>query len=256
MRWMSPGSPMSQKRTCQNQNSRLSHNTTKTFSKLQQANGDSVLSKARVFRNFKAFSEGRESIEDESRSGRPSVLKNVENVVRLRDLVHSDLNRFLASKNIPVAPESLYSPDLSPRDLFLFSKLKIHVKGHHFGTQENIQTIVTDQLKAIPTYGFHQCYEEWKKRLQRCVPSDGSYFEGDNVEFVGVGPSENHDMTGHIMADSTLWLTVGRRHSRVHVCFQGALVLMEREKCQRQLIRVYYFLSLINRSDFVSGTPL
>ncbi|GFW20059.1 hypothetical protein TNCV_867651 [Trichonephila clavipes] len=29
---------------------------------------------------------------------------------------------------------------------------------------------------------FHQCYEEWKKRLQRCVASEGSYFEGDNVE--------------------------------------------------------------------------
>ncbi|GFX68568.1 hypothetical protein TNCV_1799811 [Trichonephila clavipes] len=29
---------------------------------------------------------------------------------------------------------------------------------------------------------FHQCYEEWKKRLQRCVASEGSYFEGDKVE--------------------------------------------------------------------------
>ncbi|GFT55890.1 hypothetical protein TNCV_1699671 [Trichonephila clavipes] len=29
---------------------------------------------------------------------------------------------------------------------------------------------------------FHQCCEEWKKRLQRCVASEGSYFEGDNAE--------------------------------------------------------------------------
>ncbi|GFW35362.1 hypothetical protein TNCV_2611611 [Trichonephila clavipes] len=41
---------------------------------------------------------------------------------------------------------------------------------------------VTDQLKAIPISEFHQCYDEWKKRLQRCVASEGSYFEGDNVE--------------------------------------------------------------------------
>ncbi|GFT86528.1 putative transposase [Trichonephila clavipes] len=47
---------------------------------------------------------------------------------------------------------------------------------------ENIQTAVTDQLKAIPKSEFHQCYDEWKKRLQRCVASEGSYFEGDNVE--------------------------------------------------------------------------
>ncbi|GFU60244.1 putative transposase [Trichonephila clavipes] len=92
------------------------------------------------------------------------------------------VNRFLASKNIPVAPQPPYSPDLSPCDFFLFLKLKNHLKGHHFGTLENIQTAVTDQLKAFPISEFHQCYEEWKKRLQRCVASKGSYFEGDNVE--------------------------------------------------------------------------
>ncbi|GFX85258.1 putative transposase [Trichonephila clavipes] len=88
-----------------------------------------------------------------------------------QDLVSISVNRFLASKNIPVAPQPTYSPDLSPCDFFLFPKLINHIKGHHFGTLENIQTAVTDQLKAIPISQFHQCYEEWKKRLQRCVAS-------------------------------------------------------------------------------------
>ncbi|PRD27291.1 UNVERIFIED_CONTAM: hypothetical protein NCL1_35751 [Trichonephila clavipes] len=69
---------------------RLEHNATETFAKLQQVYGDSVLSRAHVFRGFKAFSEGRQSIEDEPRSGRPSVSKTAENVVRVRDLVRSD----------------------------------------------------------------------------------------------------------------------------------------------------------------------
>ncbi|GFW95889.1 putative mariner transposase [Trichonephila clavipes] len=175
---------------------RLGHNATETFAKLQQAYGDSVLSRAQVFQWLKAFSEGRESIEDEPRSERASVSKTAENVVRVRDLVRSDrrltcqngseksfsVNRFFASKNIPVAPQPSYSPDLSPCDFSLFPKLKNHLKRHHFGTLENIQTAVTDQLKAIPISEFHQCYEEWKKRLQRCVASKGSYFEGDNVK--------------------------------------------------------------------------
>ncbi|GFU85095.1 protein GVQW3 [Trichonephila clavipes] len=69
---------------------RLGHNTTETFAKLQQTYGDSVLLRALVFRWFKAFSEGRVSIEDEPRSGRPSVSKTTENVVRVRDFVCSD----------------------------------------------------------------------------------------------------------------------------------------------------------------------
>ncbi|GFX11260.1 putative transposase [Trichonephila clavipes] len=83
---------------------------------------------------------------------------------------------------VRVSPQPPYSPDLSPCDGFLFPKLKNLLKGHHFGTLENIQTAVTDQLKAIPISEFHQCYEEWKKRLQCCVASEGSYFEGDNVK--------------------------------------------------------------------------
>ncbi|GFV29412.1 HTH_48 domain-containing protein [Trichonephila clavipes] len=51
---------------------RLGHNATETFATLQQAHGDSALSRA--FRWFKAFSEARQSIE-EPRSGRPSVSK-------------------------------------------------------------------------------------------------------------------------------------------------------------------------------------
>ncbi|PRD28166.1 UNVERIFIED_CONTAM: hypothetical protein NCL1_33238 [Trichonephila clavipes] len=53
---------------------RLVHNATETFTELQQSYGD----------------KGRESVEDESRSGKHSVSKTAENVVRVRDLVRSD----------------------------------------------------------------------------------------------------------------------------------------------------------------------
>ncbi|GFU68090.1 uncharacterized protein TNCV_1708041 [Trichonephila clavipes] len=152
---------------------RLGHNATGIFAKLQQAYGDSVLSRAQDFRWFKAFSNGTESIEDEPRSGRPSVSKTADNVIRVRDLVRLD-------RRFPPP----YSLDWSPCDFFLLPKLKNHLKGHHSGTLESIQTAVTDQPKAVLISELHQCYEEWKKRLQRCVVSEGIYFEGDNVEFL------------------------------------------------------------------------
>ncbi|CAK9816700.1 Protein GVQW3 [Anthophora quadrimaculata] len=146
---------------------RLGHKATETFAKLQQAYGDNVLSRAQVFRWFKAFSEGRESIEDEPRSRRPSSSRTDKNVNRMWNLLCSDrrltvrmigeelnlthtinnwvlhydnapchttisINQFLASKNIPVAPQLPYSRDLSPCDFFFFPRLKNHFKGRHF----------------------------------------------------------------------------------------------------------------------------
>jgi len=50
-----------------------------------------------------------------------------------------------------------YSPDLSPCDFFLFPQLKNHLKGRHFGTLDNIQKRVTDELKGIPAEAFQYC---------------------------------------------------------------------------------------------------
>ena len=88
----------------------------------------------------------------------------------------------LAKKGIPVVPQPPYSPDLSPCDFFLFPKLNFHLKGRHFGTVENIEKAVTDQLKAIPVSDYQRCYEKWEQRLRRCVASQGNYFEGDKLD--------------------------------------------------------------------------
>ena len=71
-----------------------------------------------------------------------------------------------------------YSTDLSPCDFFLFPRLKNHLKGRHFGTLDNIQKSVTDEMKGIPAEAFQYCYEQWKQHLRRCVAAQGNYFEG------------------------------------------------------------------------------
>jgi transposase len=91
------------------------------------------------------------------------------------------LKEFLTKKGIPVVPQPSYSPDLSLCD-FLFSKLKFHLKGRHFGTVDSIQKVMTDQLRALPQEYFQHFYQQWEQRLKRCVASQGNYFEGDNVD--------------------------------------------------------------------------
>ena len=69
---------------------RFGHSAKETFSKLQQAYGDDVLSRAQVFRWFKAFSEESESIENKPRNGSPSSSKTNENVDHIQNLLRSD----------------------------------------------------------------------------------------------------------------------------------------------------------------------
>ena len=51
------------------------------------------------------------------------------------------IREFLAKKNIPTLQHLPYSPDLAPCDFYLFAKLKLKLKGHHFGTIEDIQEL-------------------------------------------------------------------------------------------------------------------
>ena len=69
----------------------------------------------------------------------------------------------------------------APCDFYLFSKLKSKLKYHHFGTMENTQKVVTDELHTLTENDFRYCYDQWGKRWNHCVTSQGSYFEGDNL---------------------------------------------------------------------------
>jgi transposase len=76
------------------------------------------------------------------------------------------IREFLAKKNMPVLPHPPYSPHLALCDIYLFPKLKSKLKAHHFGTMENIQKIVTDELNTLMENDFQYCYDQWKKTLE------------------------------------------------------------------------------------------
>jgi len=91
------------------------------------------------------------------------------------------VREFLAQHNITTLPHPPYSPDLAPCDFFLFPKLNPHLKGHHFGTIENLQAAATRALNSISSEDFFHCYEEWQQRWNRCIRTQGAYFEGDKL---------------------------------------------------------------------------
>jgi len=56
-----------------------------------------------------------------------------------------------------------------------------HLKGHHFGTAENVQAAATRALNNISSEDFLHCYEEWHQHWNSCIRSQGGYFEGDKL---------------------------------------------------------------------------
>jgi len=64
------------------------------------------------------------------------------------------ITEFLAENCFLVVSQPTYSPDLSSCDFFLFPQLKKHLKDCDFGTLDNIQKSVTDELKGIPAEAF------------------------------------------------------------------------------------------------------
>ena len=59
------------------------------------------------------------------------------------------VQHFLASKNMVVIPHPPYSPDLAPCNFFLFPKMKLHLKGRHFDTIEDIQAKSQKVLQTL-----------------------------------------------------------------------------------------------------------
>ena len=60
--------------------------------------------------------------------------------------------------------------------------VKRPLRGHRFDTIEEIQAEPKKALKAIPEIEFNKCFDDWKKRWNKCIISGGDYFEGDEID--------------------------------------------------------------------------
>lgn len=95
--------------------------------------------------------------------------------IKINNVLHHDsvpchtaipIVMFSTSKNIPVIPRCPYSPNLSPRDFFLFPRLKNrkHSKGYNQPTEEYYSI-------WIPAL------EDWKRHLRCSVVSECNNIE-------------------------------------------------------------------------------
>jgi len=71
---------------------------TETYQLLQQAYGEDAMGRTHVFDWFRLFKEGRTSVENDPRSGRPSTSRNEQMIAKVRTIVRN--NRRLTVREI------------------------------------------------------------------------------------------------------------------------------------------------------------
>jgi hypothetical protein len=61
-------------------------------------------------------------------------------------------------------------------------QMKTKLKGGRFDTVEEIQAETQTVRNTLTKKDFQDAFQKWQKRLDRCVHSQGDYFEGDGAE--------------------------------------------------------------------------
>lgn len=85
--------------------------------------------------------------------------------------------KYLTEKNITVIEHPPYSPDLAMCDFWLFFKLKKHLRGRKFFTEEQIEEEILNFFNSIEKDEWRSAFDLWKMRLQKCIDAGGEYFE-------------------------------------------------------------------------------
>ena len=78
----------------------------------------------------------------------------------------------------PHAPPSLVTQPY-PEQLFKFPWMNKFLKGEHFASVEEVKQKTAEALKGIKIDECRNCFQQWKKCLDRCIVSNKEYFEGD-----------------------------------------------------------------------------
>jgi hypothetical protein len=52
------------------------------------------------------------------------------------------------------------------------------MKGKRFASIPDIEADTTTRLKGLTKDDFQNCFKKWQERWNKCVASQGDYFEG------------------------------------------------------------------------------
>ena len=98
---------------------KLNMTPTKCFKLLKEIYGEDVMLRTQIFECHKRFVKGREEVEDDPTTGRPSTTRTDENITRVNKLVRSDRRLIVRMISEDLGMQKVYPkmvPEISPKD--------------------------------------------------------------------------------------------------------------------------------------------
>ena len=90
---------------------KLGKTPSESFAMLQQVYGEETMSRTRTFEWRKRFKEGREEVEEDPRSGRPSTSRTADNIEHVKQMVHADhrLMVWMIAEELSINKDTVWS---------------------------------------------------------------------------------------------------------------------------------------------------
>ena len=126
------------------------------------------------------FKQGRTSLEDDPRIGRPVtaiINRNIENVRMLIEENPHINNGYIAFElGLSYGTISgIIHDELKMKKFWLFGHLKRQLGT--YSDSKCLQRAVTKELRGIPEDEYRKTFKKWIDRMKLCISNQGEYFE-------------------------------------------------------------------------------
>ena len=117
---------------------------------------------------------------------RPAIRKKRPGLLESGILFHHDnapvhmaraVTDVLAGYKWELLEHPRYSPDLAPCDFHLFPKMKEHLRGQRFETEEDIIQATKVAIKNLDKCSYVTAFKDWLQRIEKCANNGGCYVE-------------------------------------------------------------------------------
>jgi hypothetical protein len=84
---------------------------------------------------------------------------------------------YMDQNSLKRAPHPPHSSDLTPPAFYLFGCVKRQLQGHKFTEGAGLVLAISEILHQVPTATLVDTFDDWMRRLQRCIDISGEYVE-------------------------------------------------------------------------------